>query len=311
MRSNPGETTTLTAPPWEFSVAVPASIAGPFPIAAVAKDAGGTYYSARIDLEVVPSAELLTLSVSPANVTLVEPGFPQPLAVEGRYADGIMRDLTSPGIGTVYESDDPSIVTVSAEGLIEAQGNGTATLIVTNGQVSAVVTVVVEMPTDLAIDQTATPSPVLVGEEITYGLPMQNKGGERALELRVTDGLPEGTSFVSAAGNGWSCIEAGGIVTCSRSALEAGIQSEINLVVTAPDAPGVVTNQITVATGAPDAFIDDNVSTLTTTVASAIYTLSVSRQGTGEGTVTSEPEGIDCGTACTENYPVRYAKGSN
>jgi hypothetical protein len=33
------------------------------------------------------------------------------------------------------------------------------------------------------------------------------------------------------------------------------------------------------------------------------YTLTVSRSGSGGGTVTSSPPGIDCGTDCTESYP--------
>src|SRR4029077_3552256 len=32
------------------------------------------------------------------------------------------------------------------------------------------------------------------------------------------------------------------------------------------------------------------------------FTLSISRQGLGSGTVTSSPAGIDCGTACTATY---------
>jgi len=33
------------------------------------------------------------------------------------------------------------------------------------------------------------------------------------------------------------------------------------------------------------------------------FTLTVTKQGAGEGTVTSVPAGIDCGVDCTENYP--------
>ena len=34
-----------------------------------------------------------------------------------------------------------------------------------------------------------------------------------------------------------------------------------------------------------------------------IYTLTVSKSGSGSGTVTSDPVGINCGSDCTENYP--------
>jgi hypothetical protein len=32
------------------------------------------------------------------------------------------------------------------------------------------------------------------------------------------------------------------------------------------------------------------------------FALTVNREGTGEGTLTSAPEGIDCGTDCAEDY---------
>lgn len=38
------------------------------------------------------------------------------------------------------------------------------------------------------------------------------------------------------------------------------------------------------------------------TVASSVFTLSVSKAGTGSGTVTSSPAGIDCGAACANSY---------
>ena len=33
------------------------------------------------------------------------------------------------------------------------------------------------------------------------------------------------------------------------------------------------------------------------------YTLTVSKSGTGSGTVTSSPAGIDCGSGCNYDYP--------
>src|ERR1700745_285802 len=37
--------------------------------------------------------------------------------------------------------------------------------------------------------------------------------------------------------------------------------------------------------------------------AATVYTLSVVLAGTGSGTVTSSPAGIDCGSACAYGYP--------
>jgi len=38
-------------------------------------------------------------------------------------------------------------------------------------------------------------------------------------------------------------------------------------------------------------------------LATALYQLTVARTGTGQGTVSSSPPGITCGTDCTESYP--------
>jgi len=57
------------------------------------------------------------------------------LSVTGLYDDGIGRTITSPATGTTYMSSDPSIVTVSAEGALQPEINGVATVVVSNGAV--------------------------------------------------------------------------------------------------------------------------------------------------------------------------------
>ncbi|HZY40949.1 MAG TPA: carboxypeptidase regulatory-like domain-containing protein, partial [Anaerolineae bacterium] len=52
--------------------------------------------------------------------------------------------------------------------------------------------------------------------------------------LTVTDTLPIGTAFVGATGNGWSCTEAGGVVTCARTTLAPGAAPTIVITATAP-----------------------------------------------------------------------------
>jgi hypothetical protein len=47
---------------------------------------------------------------------------------------------------------------------------------------------------------------------------------------------------------------------------------------------------------------DKNVTAAFATAAPTQYTLTVSKTGSGSGTVTSSPTGIDCGSDCTETY---------
>jgi YVTN family beta-propeller protein len=46
--------------------------------------------------------------------------------------------------------------------------------------------------------------------------------------------------------------------------------------------------------------------TATFSTSSQLFTLSVSKSGTGTGTVTSSPAGIDCGIDCTEDYAINF-----
>ncbi len=63
--------------------------------------------------------------------------------VFGRYDDGVTRNLTSSELGTVYESIDPEIATVDAEGMVTGLSDGTATVRATNGPHTATTTVIV------------------------------------------------------------------------------------------------------------------------------------------------------------------------
>lgn len=47
----------------------------------------------------------------------------------------------------------------------------------------------------------------------------------------------------------------------------------------------------------------DATQRVTATFTRNTYTLGVTKSGTGSGTVTSAPAGIDCGSDCSENYP--------
>ena len=71
---------------------------------------------------------------------------------------------------------------------------------------------------DLAIDKKLT-GIVTAGENATWTLDVSNLGPSTSRgPITVKDTLPEGSSFVSATGTGWSCDESGGEVTCTRAA---------------------------------------------------------------------------------------------
>ena len=303
MLISPGDVQELTAAPWQFSVVIPQQAVGPFQIAVVGKDDGGNFYTAEITLNVTPAVELRLLGVTPANVELTEADLQQSLVVQGLYQDDSTRDLTATATGTTYQSSDDSIVTVDAHGLLTAQGNGTTTVTATNGEVSAYVTVRVEVGTDLAISQTDSPDPIGADGLVTYTLTIHNQGTQRALDVQVFNTLPDGATLIDAAGSGWDCNEADGVVNCIRDALDAGANATISLEVEVPLPCGVITNQATVNAITDDGDVDNNISIATTScMATTSWTLTVAKVGTGSGTITSNSAGIDCGNDCSESY---------
>lgn len=56
-----------------------------------------------------------------------------------------------------------------------------------------------------------------IGQNGVFTLGVTNNGPSDATGVTVTDTLPSGLSFVSAAGTGWSCSDAGQTVTCTQS----------------------------------------------------------------------------------------------
>lgn len=129
--------------------------------------------------------------------------------------------------------------------------------------------VTVPAKVDLTIGKTHQPEPVQVGDQATYTLSVGNAGDtDDPGPITVTDPLPAGLTFVSAAGDGWDCAATGQDLTCTRSAgLAAGASSPIMLVVQvgAQAYPGV-TNIATVSSPAEDVDPDNNTASDPATV---------------------------------------------
>ena len=123
---------------------------------------------------------------------------------------------------------------------------------VNTGNNSAATTTPVAVPTipDLAIVKTAT-SVFIAGASATYSIDISNVGTAATTgALTVTDTLPAGLTFTSAAGGGWTCAAAGQVLTCTNGGpFAVGASSSIALTVgvTAAAAPSV-TNRAHVAT---------------------------------------------------------------
>ncbi len=120
---------------------------------------------------------------------------------------------------------------------------------------------------DLAVSITATPNPVETGADLTYTVGVQNLGPLSATNLTLTVNLPSGVSFLNAGGNGWTCSQSGGVVTCNRFSLDAASTApNVTIAVNAPDQAGNVTATASVEAASLDLVPTNNSASTTTLV---------------------------------------------
>jgi hypothetical protein len=87
-----------------------------------------------------------------------------------------------------------------------------------------------------------------------------------AYTVTVTDTLPIGATFVGAAGNGWNCAHAAGVVTCTRHTLSLGAAPSLAITVTAPLTPSLITNTAVVGSNILDDTPANNTTQFTTNI---------------------------------------------
>jgi uncharacterized repeat protein (TIGR01451 family) len=129
----------------------------------------------------------------------------------------------------------------------------------------------VEASADLSLTKAASSGAVQVDAVLTYTLSVENLGVDPAQDVVVTDVLPAGVAFQSASGEGWSCSESGGTVTCTRASLAVGAAPDITIAVTAPSTEGDVVNTASVSASTDDPASGNNSDTVTVSVSDLLY----------------------------------------
>jgi uncharacterized repeat protein (TIGR01451 family) len=157
---------------------------------------------------------------------------------------------------------------------------------------------------DLAINQvSASPDPVGVGTNLKYSADVLNEGPQDASSVTFTDTLPNNVSFISASSTVGSCAHSNLVVSCNVGSLADAADAQINIVVT-PMTAGTIINTINVAASEPDLALANNSATQSTNVV-PIYTLTVTKTGSGSGNVISSTGisgAISCGSACSTAF---------
>ena len=112
------------------------------------------------------------------------------------------------------------------------------------------------------------PNTVTPGSTIRYSLVVSNAGPDRARDIVVVDDLPDGVTFISASGVGWSCDNnANRSVRCERPSLASGDEAPpITLVVRSSTSADDITNQASVRASTFDPTSANNSGSAATTV---------------------------------------------
>ncbi|MTD14814.1 DUF11 domain-containing protein [Nakamurella sp. YIM 132087] len=126
---------------------------------------------------------------------------------------------------------------------------------------------------DLGITKTSTPTSQTAGSQVTYTLTAVNNGPNEATSVVVTDTLPTGVNFVSAAPpSGTTCSASGRTVTCSTPALANG--GTLAIPVTASIAAGSASGTTLTDTATISSAVSDDVAGNNTAVAGTAVTTS-------------------------------------
>ncbi len=123
---------------------------------------------------------------------------------------------------------------------------------------------------DLRIVKADSPDPVNVGSTLTYTIQVQNIGPDAATGVTVTDQLPKGVDFVSAAATSGQCARKGRKVTCDLGGLGAPTidygSPPIVTVSVIPRKVGTIANTASVKGAQKDPVKSNNKATATTRV---------------------------------------------
>jgi len=129
-----------------------------------------------------------------------------------------------------------------------------------------------EETVDLTLSLSDAPDPVTGNQTLTYTLGVSNLGPGSASLVTLMQNLPAGVAFQSLMGPGWSCGEAAGVVTCTRSGLGVGSAPDVTVQVTAPPGGGTLLSDASVTTDPEvESAPADNSASASTTVTGIPY----------------------------------------
>ncbi len=125
----------------------------------------GLYDTAKVTVKT--NEDLMAIEVTPSELSFTRIKQRLRLRVIGIYYDGDQTDISPPGAGTRYYSDDPEVAKVNPSGLVTATGEGTTVITVSNSGIIAEVLVLVKVAELVAIEILPIKNPLTrVGQKV-------------------------------------------------------------------------------------------------------------------------------------------------
>jgi uncharacterized repeat protein (TIGR01451 family) len=199
---------------------------------------------------------------------------------------GVSYNSATPSQGTCFQSV-PGTVTCNIGGLangatatvqiiVTATGSGavtnTATVTRTEPDLnsannSASATTTIAGRADLAVTNTDSPDPVILGNTLTYTLSVRNNGPSPANGVIARDMLyTANVSYQSATASQGNCSQSAGTVTCNLGTIASGSMATVTIRVNTIKQGGGVTNTATVQANETDPSTANNSATATTKI---------------------------------------------
>ena len=176
----------------------------------------------------------------------------------GPVASGATVTLTV--IVTPDAAATPSVTSTASAAATETDSN--------SANNSATVTTNVSPVTDLGVTITPSPSPVFVGQNLTYTVKVTNHGPSAATGVVLTDALPTSATFISAnTDTGSAPTFSSGTLTTNMGNLAPGATATVSIIVTpTAAAPPSVVATAGVTGNEADTVSSNNTASVTTPV---------------------------------------------
>ncbi len=186
-------------------------------------------------------------------------------AVPGQGTCAVAADVVTCDLGTVPAAASVNVLVTAA---VDPTITGDLVNSITTDSVTddpdpdnntATVTDPTSPQADLSLVKTVEPEPFVPGEPITYTITVTNNGPSDAVDVSVTDVMPDGITAASATSGQAVCTVDDPLVTCELDDL--GVGESFTITITADTAPNLVSESVNSAetsSATPDPDPDNN-----------------------------------------------------